>query len=311
MMIGAIDIGGTKIAVGVVDEAGRVTARLESPTMAQRGFEDALARMKHMLRDCAKRAGAAIEGIGIGCTGPVDPFTGVILNADLLPGWEGADLAGALASEFGVRVAMENDADAVALGEAVWGAGRGKRNFIYVTISTGIGVGVIADGRLYRGVDGFHPEIGHHVIDASAPRCYCGANGCWESLASGPAMVEWMKQNGAAVEAGGPELTAERIFALAEAGDPLALRAVAREGYYVGVGLANLITMYCPEAIALGGGVTKSARMFLPRARQVIRDNCRYVPHEKTAVVEAMLGADAGLAGAARVWHHRFTPERS
>ena len=181
-MIGAIDIGGTKIAVGMVDADGRVVSRLESPTQPQRGFEDAVDRMKRMLRDCARTARAVIDGVGIGCTGPVDAFTGVILNADTIPGWEGNDLVGAIAREFSVPVALENDADAAALGEVAWGAGRGKRTFIYVTISTGIGVGVIVDGRLYRGVDGYHPEIGHQVIDASGPRCYCGAPGCWESM---------------------------------------------------------------------------------------------------------------------------------
>ena len=305
-MIAAIDVGGTKIAAGMVDANGRVVSRLDCLTQAERGFPDGLARIREMLQQAAREAQAEITGIGIGCTGPVDPFTGFILNADTLPSWQHSDLAGELAREFAVPVAMENDADAAALGEAAWGAGRGKRNFIYVTISTGIGVGVIADGRLYRGVDGFHPEIGHHVIEASGLKCYCGANGCWESLASGPAMVSWMQ-----AQAPGKydDLSARGIFALADGGDPLALRAVEREGLYVGVGLANLVIMYCPEAIALGGGVMKSGDRFMPVAREVIRRNCAMVPFEKTAIVDAELGSDTGLRGAARVWRHRFDAE--
>ena len=302
-MIAAVDIGGTKIAAGMVDADGRVVSRLDCPTEPERGFPDGLRRIREMLRQAALEANAEITGIGIGSTGPVDPFTGFILNADTLPTWQHSDLAGELARQFGVPVAMENDADAAALGEAAWGAGRGKRNFIYVTISTGIGVGVIADGRLYRGVDGFHPEIGHHVIDASAPKCYCGANGCWESLASGPAMVSWMQSQALGNYDG---LTPPDIFAFAGQGDPLARRAVEREGLYVGVGLANLIIMYCPDAIALGGGVMKSGDRFMPVAREVIRRNCAMVPFEKTAIVDAELGSDTGLIGAARVWSHRF-----
>lgn len=302
-MITAIDIGGTKIAAGIVDADGRVVSRLDCPTEPERGFPDGLRRIRDLVRQAARDAGAEITGIGIGCTGPVDPFTGFILNADTLPGWQHSDLAGELVREFGVPVALENDADAAALGEAAWGAGRGKRNFIYVTISTGIGVGVIVDGRLYRGVDGFHPEIGHHVIEATGRQCYCGANGCWESLASGPAMVSWMQ-----AQAPGKydDLTAPRIFALAEEGDPLAMRAVEREGFYVGVGLANLIMMFCPDAIALGGGVMKSGDRFMPAAREVIRRSCAMVPFEKTAVVDAALGPDTGLIGAACAWSHRF-----
>ncbi len=188
-MIGAIDIGGTKIAVGVVDDAGRIVDRLECPTESERGFPNGLARMAAMLRETAARTGAKLRGIGIGCTGPVDPFAGVLGSVDLLPGWQGGAIVAGLEEEFGIPVAMENDADAAGLAEAAWGAGRGKRRFLYVTVGTGIGVAIILDGALYRGVDGSHPEAGHIVIDASGPRCYCGADGCWEVLAAGPAML--------------------------------------------------------------------------------------------------------------------------
>ena len=299
-MTGAIDIGGTKIAVGIVDDDGRIVSRLATPTAPERGFEDALRRMTAMLRETAALADVQLGGIGIGCTGPVDPFRGTVEDASLLPGWQGAALVGRLADEFAVPVAMENDADAAALAEATWGAGRGKRHFLYVTVGTGIGVGIILDGRLYRGVDGAHPEPGHHVIDASGPLCYCGAHGCWESLASGPAMVEWINS-----ERPG-EWTAERICTLAEQGDELAGRAVERAGYYLGLGLANLVTVFCPDLIALGGGVMKSHHLLLDHARRVVRRISTQVPAEKTTVVPAALGADAALAGAARAWHHRY-----
>lgn len=309
-LIGAIDIGGTKIAVGLVDDSGRILSRAECPTASERGFPDGLARMVAMLRERAARDGAKLDGIGIGCTGPVDPVTGVLGTVDLLPGWQGGEIVAGLTEAFGVPVAMENDADAAGLAEAVWGAGRGKRRFLYVTVGTGIGVAIILDGKLYRGVDGFHPEIGHQVIDASGPPCYCGARGCWEILAAGPAMLSWAKTQIAPGAEDG-ELTPKRLCDLAEAGDPAALAVMEREGYYLGLGLANLVTIFCPDMIALGGGVMESGHLFMDRARQVIRQCCTLVPFDKAEVARASLGADTALAGAAQVWHQRFGPGRN
>ena len=309
-MIGAIDVGGTKIAVGVVDDQGRIIDRAECPTASERGFPDGLARMIAMLRDTAARAGAKLHGIGIGCTGPVDPFTGVLGSVDLLPGWQGSAIVAGLSEAFHVPVAMENDADAAGLAEAVWGAGRGKRRFLYVTVGTGIGVAIILDGALYRGVDGSHPEIGHQVIDASGPPCYCGAHGCWEILASGPAILAWAQTRIAPDHPGDGELTMKRLCELAEAGDPPALAVMDRQGYYLGLGLANLVTTFCPDMIALSGGVIQSSHLFLDRARQVIRQCCTLVPFDKAELARASLGTDTALAGAAQVWHHRFGSER-
>jgi glucokinase len=308
-VIAAIDIGGTKIAAGMVNEEGGILCRLESRTEPERGFEDAVNRMAAMLREASQRADALISGIGIGCTGPVDPFTGIIGNVDFLPGWEGGNLADAFSKEFQVPVAVENDADAAALGEAGWGSGRGRRHFIYVTISTGIGGGIILEGRLYRGVDGAHPEIGHHVIDPAGPSCFCGAHGCWERLASGPAMVEWLESQLHPEERRLMPLDARVICERAALGDELCRKAVEREAFYLGLGLANLVTLYTPDAIALGGGVMRSAHLFLEGARGVIRQNCGLVPFEKTEVLLASLGSDTALAGAARAWFHRYGEE--
>lgn len=300
-MIGAVDIGGTKIAVGAVREDGSIAARLECPTAPERGFAAAMQRVKAMLRQAAGD-GARYEGIGVACPGPLDPFTGVIGDVGTLPGWQGGNLEEELESEFGVRAAVENDADAAALAEASWGAAKGASRFIYITVSTGIGGGIILGGELYRGVDGAHPELGHQVIDASGPLCYCSAHGCWESLASGPAMTAWMSEQ--CPERG--TLTAAQICQQAREGDAAALRAAEREGYYLGLGLANLVTLFTPGVIALGGGVMKSADLILDRAHNVIRRICTQVPAEKTELRLASLGADTGLIGAARAYLHRY-----
>ena len=304
-MIAAVDIGGTKIAVGIVDGDGHLLAREQTPTDPQAGYSNAIDRTIKMLRAAASQASTEVGGIGIGSTGPVDPVTGEIGEVNFFPHWRGENPVRDLEKAFGVSVAMENDADAAALGESAWGAGRDKSPLIYVTIGTGIGVGIILDGQVYRGGGGAHPEIGHHLVDPSGPPCVCGFSGCWESLAAGPAMVSWIDRN-APVEYQRTDLTARRICDSARQGDPWALRAVAQEGRYLGLGLANLVTMFVPEVIVLGGSLMKSAALFLDAIRQAITSSCGLVPHAKTEVTLASLGEDSNLIGAARVWHHRF-----
>ena len=305
-MIGAVDIGGTKIAVGIIDGDGQLLARLESPTDADRGYPEALRRMVEMLRATAESANTSISGIGIGSTGPVYPLTGEIGDVNFFPHWKGENPVRDLSRIFQVRVAMENDADAAALGEAGWGAGKNKSRLIYVTVGTGIGTGLILDGDVYRGVDQSHPEIGHHVIDPSGPLCLCGFSGCWESLAAGPAMVTWIESNAPPDYAHRDGLTAKKICELAQHGDAWAMRAVERESHYLGLGLANLVTTFVPEVIVLGGSVMKSAVLFLEGIRKLIAASCRFVPYDKTELALASLGEDSNLIGAARVWHYRF-----
>jgi glucokinase len=224
----------------------------------------------------------------------VDPFTGTLGPNEFLPGWEGINLVEALQREFGLQVALENDADAAALGDYMWGAGKNVDRLIYITISTGIGGGIVLDGRLYRGADGSHPELGHHVIDPSGPQCFCGARGCWESLASGPALAREGKMD-----------SAQEVCAAAGRGDQTALKAVEREGYYLGLGLANLVTLFVPNIISLGGGVMRSHHLFWDAIQATIRKSCGLVPYEKTILVPATPGLDTGLVGAACVWMHR------
>lgn len=290
-----MDIGGTKIAVGMVDESGQLFARFENPTDPNRGPGYGLALVCEMLWKASSQAGGKMNGIGIGCTGPVDPFTGTLGPNEFLPGWEGLNLVDELQREFSVKVALENDADAAALGEYAWGAGKGVDHLIYVTVSTGIGCGIVLDGKLYRGADGSHPEIGHHVIDPSGPLCFCGASGCWESLACGPALAREGKMN-----------SAQEVCAAAERGESTALKAVEREGYYLGLGLANLVTLFIPNVITLGGGVMRSHHLFWDAIQATIRKTCGLVPYKKTTLVPVTPGMDINLLGAACVWLHRY-----
>src|SRR5215470_4990672 len=270
VLIGAVDIGGTKIAVGVVDENGRVVSRVEAPTEAARGYAAALTKIAEMLRKVSRAAGVSLGGIGIGSTGMLYPMTGEFGDADFLPGWEGKNPPADLSRAFGVKAAIENDGDAGALAEAYWGAGKGKRRMVYVTVGTGIGGGVILDGKLYRGVAESHPEIGHHVMEASGPECTCGLRGCWEALAAGCSMEKWYEENRPTAGQSRERLSARKICERARQGDPFAEHAVEREATYLGLGLANLIGMFVPEMIVLGGGMMQSADLYFARIREVI-----------------------------------------
>jgi glucokinase len=302
-MIGAVDIGGTKLAVGLVDESGEVLAKNEIVTGSDSSYSAGLEKIAGMFREMERYARVEITGIGIGSTGPVDPATGELGDVDFLPDWRRKNPVRDLAHLFGVNVALENDADAGVLAEAAWGAGWGKSRLIYITVGTGIGGGILLDGHLYRGVGGSHPELGHQVVDPAGPACSCGFRGCWESLASGPAMAAWAHEQAPASDS---YRTAEQICQLALEGDELARRVVDREANYLGLGIANLINLFVPDTIVLGGGVMRSALLFLEGIRKQITRGCRFVPYEKTELALASLGKDANLIGAARVWHNRF-----
>jgi len=305
-MIGAVDIGGTKLAVGLVNEGGQVLAKREAATGPESAYSAGIESIADMLREMAKSARVEITGIGIGSTGPVDPLTGELGEVDFLPHWRRQNPVQDLAKHFGVKVALENDADAGALAEAAWGAGRDKSRLIYITVGTGIGGGIILEGKLYRGVSGAHPELGHQVIDLSGPPCSCGFNGCWEALAAGPAMSAWAQSQSPANDS---YRTAEQICQMARKGNQLARRAVEREAHYLGLGIANLINLFTPDIIVLAGSLMNRAPLFLEEIRKTICRGCRFVPYEKTELALASLGDDANLIGAARVWYHRFGRE--
>lgn len=301
-MIAALDIGGTKIALGLVDSAGIVLAASNLPTCPDRGPAEARRRILSVLREQILAAGKKLEGVGIGCTGPVDPIRGELGDVNTLRGWQGWNPVEEFAEDFQVQVAMENDADAAVLGEMRWGAGKGKQSLIYITVGTGIGAGIVLNGELYRGARQSHPEIGHHIVEPSGPACTCGAAGCWESLASGPALEEWFTRQRRTNE----KLTAREICSRARTGDICALSAVERLGKYLSIGIANVISMFMPETIILGGSVMQSADLFIDRIRETVQEKCRLVPAEYCDIALSSLGSASGLLGAAQVWHSRF-----
>lgn len=294
-MIGAVDIGGTKIAVGLVTREGQVVDSTSLPTRREQAYTEGLDKVAAALRAMLLAHHARLEGIGIGTTGRLTVEGALTPNA-FLPTWSGHTPAHDLAARFGVTPAIENDADAAALAEARWGAGQGAERLIYITVSTGIGGGIVLGGRLYRGVAGCHPEVGHHVIDPAGPACFCGAHGCWESLASGSALAAWAQAHG-----GQGDWDARRVCDLAEQGHPLARQAVERTARYLGVGLANLITLFAPDCIALGGGLMRRWNLFEADVLAIIAHQAGLVPWQRVHLTQACL-EQPGLAGAAAVW---------
>lgn len=300
--VAGVDIGGTKIAIGLVEKDGRVVLREEMPIHVERGPAYACERIVETLRKQVAARGAGLAGVGIGCTGPVDPVSGELGDVNTLPGWKHWNPVQELSAALGVSVAMENDADAAVLGEFYCGTTDAVSSLLCITVGTGIGAGIVLDRAIYRGAKGAHPELGHHIVEPDGPACSCGARGCWEALASGPAMEAWYLE-----QSGLPgSVPAKDICALARAGDDLALRAVEREARYLGLGLSNIVSIFMPQAIVLGGSVMRSADLFLPRIRQEIESNCKLVPYSDCKISLASLGHDVGLIGAAQVWRHRF-----
>jgi glucokinase len=283
----ALDIGGTNLRVAALDADGAILARREQPTDSRRGTRDGLARIAALIAE----VDPAPDAIGAGVTGPV--VGGVIENPHTLPGWEGMDLGSALRERFGVPVVVDNDANAAALGEWWRGAGAGTRRLAMITFGTGIGAGFVIDGVVQRASDGRHGEAGHQVLDPAGPECYCGARGCWEQLAAGPALPRLAREAGLDV-GHGAELTA-----LARAGDERALAAFAALGRWIGLGLVNVIAFFTPDAIVLGGGIGGEHDLFAAAVEDVLARHTAVVPVAGVRVVAAARPDDAGLLGAA------------
>jgi len=291
-----VDIGGTKIAVGLVDRAGEIVAETSFPTEAALGFERGVGRIIAAVDTLLGQIGhtrAALAGVGIGCAGPVHPGRGTIDNPHTLPTWDGVDIVSPLMAEFGLKVVLENDADAAAVGEAYFGAGAGKRSVVMLTYGTGIGSGALFDGRIYRGAMQTHPELGHLPCDPSGPECYCGIRGCFESIASGTAIS-------AAGEAAGIG-DARAVFAAYQAGDAAACKIIDRALLATHTAVWAIQHSLLPERIILGGGIIDDHfELFAGAARRAI-DGAVMNPRGATDVVRAALGNRAGIVGAAQL----------
>lgn len=306
-----LDIGGTNLVAGVIAAAdGRVISRHTIPTESRKGVEDGLRRISGLIEQVLQQAGmqtAQMTGIGIGSTGPIDSNRGLIQNPYTLPGWDDLPITEYLQTRFGLPCCLLIDTHVAALGEHWVGAAQGTRHMLYLTFGTGIGCGIILNNQLYRGVGLTSGEVGHHVIDSSGPDCYCGGKGCWEMLAAAPAITRYAAENVPdtslllQVAAGDRQnITPLLVSQAAQAGDPFASALMERTASYLGTGIANLINIFSPQAVVLGGGIMGSWPQFAPTALKVIERCATMVPLREIRIVPAALGLNAGITGAAR-----------
>lgn len=319
-----VDLGGTQIRAAVL-QGDRLLARFEMLT-GDPAPRLVIPRMFQAVEQVLVRANTTLEqivGIGIGAPGPLNGRTGMVFEPPNLPGWDQIPLRDIFYERFKIPVSVENDANAAALGEHLFGAGRGANEMVYLTVSTGIGGGVISNGKLLRGISGTAAELGHITIDWRGERCNCGNIGCLESIASGTAIARYANEAIARGQgeqllefalshrkheeantptdnaAGSPIHVNARVVGLAaEAGVELAQQIIKRAAEGLGVGLVNIIHTFNPEIVILGGGVMQMGAMLLEPARRVVEERVMPVPRMAARLVLAELGADVGLVGA-------------
>lgn len=315
-MIIGIDVGGTKILGVRADREGKIAAQVQRPTRGSDGLDAVVDRIAEMVRELTP-SGGGIEGIGMGIPGPTNPMKGMVYNPPNLPGWETVPLRDMLQDRLHMDapIVLVNDANAAALAEFKFGAGCSKvrgtgdeiKHLVYLTISTGVGGGVVIDGKLFVGSSGLAAELGHIVIDVNGPRCYCGGVGHFEAMASGTALaregymvVASRRETSMADAVGGkPEkVTAETVVQAAQAGDPAACELMEREGFLVGIGVVNCIHSFNPELIVIGGGVSNAGDLLFNPVRATVKERVMPAYHDTYEIVPAALKGTSGALGA-------------
>src|SRR5215216_6109645 len=299
-LIVAVDIGGTHIRVAVYEPSS--ITRLNHYRTRSRATEDGVYdRLVQAIESVWPKE--KVEAIGIASPGPLDPHTGTILATPNIPGWKNFPLAEKLCKHFDVPVYLDNDANMAGLAEWQFGAGKGHRDLVYLTISTGIGGGVISSGHLLQGFRGMGGELGHMTIDPNGPLCGCGQHGHAESFSSGPAIARYVCEQ---IVAGQPstlsaqtQLSAAQVADAAFQDDALAISAFERAGYYLGIAVANYLAIFDPSILIFGGGVSQSGELLFRPFRESLEKHV-FHPHylDDLIITKAALGDDAGLLGA-------------
>ena len=310
-----VDIGGTKVAVVLARPDGEILHRLSEPTRPQeRGPEAVLARLAEMVREVMAAGGVMpneVKGIGVSCGGPLDTKTGTIFAPPNLPEWKAVPVRAYFEEALGLPVIVENDANATALAEWKFGAGQGVQNLLFMTMGTGIGGGLILDGRLYRGTSDLAGEVGHQTILMNGPLCGCGKRGCLEALASGPAIARLARESMMygrhkrvlALAGGKPaDITATHVVDAAKEGDAFAIQVLEEAGTYMGIGIANLIQILNPERIIIGTIAVHAGDLVLEPIRRAVEEYAWERSREVCQIVPAALGDRAQDLAAIALW---------
>lgn len=286
-MIIGVDLGGTKIAAALVSPDGKIITDVNIPTEAQKGKNQVIGNVKKAIKNLIHGQKEKVTCIGIGVPGPILYDQGIVIEPPNLPGWKKVNLKKSMEKEFHVPVSLDNDANCAALAELHFGAGKKARHFIYITVSTGIGGGIIIDRKIYRGAIGAAGEFGHMIIDSKGFACGCGNIGCFEALASGSSIK---KRSG--MDAISVELAARQ-------GDDNARQVIEETAHYLAIGIANLVNIFNPELVIVGGGVSKMRELLFAPVRKQFKKYALTLPARSVKIVHAKLGTEAGVLGAA------------
>lgn len=305
-----VDLGGTHLRVGLVDKEGRIFKKAEGSTSVQDGKDRVIKRLIETIRtfqDEVKSESLEISAVGLGAPGIIDIKKGVMAVAPNLPDWVDVPLRNIVSDSIGIPVILENDANAWAFGEKWVGSGKDFQDFILITLGTGLGGGIIHKGELFHGADGMAGEIGHMTVNPDGPVCGCGNTGCLQVYASAKGIVERTIE---AIESGAEtrlrditegnfyKISSEMVYEAAKEGDSLARDIMREMGRYLGIGIANLINIFNPEAIIIGGGVSDAWDLFIEPARKEIQKRAFAIPAERTKIIQSSL-SEGGLIGAA------------
>ncbi|MDQ0456333.1 ROK family protein [Rhizobium paknamense] len=300
-----IDLGGTRVRAALISEAGRMLARAEEPTAATAGPERVLAQIRHLVDGLTSSLGPIpLMGIGVSAPGPIDTVSGIARDIPTLLGFSDFPLKSELQKRFDFPVTLENDGIAAAIGEWQFGAGKGRQHLVYVTVSTGIGGGVIADGRVLRGRKGMAGHVGHMSVMPDGALCPCGNRGCFEAYGSGTAFTQRARERAFSCEemtllgTGGSTIDSRSVFAAARAGDGLANSLIDEEAQILGRGFVSLIHMFSPDLLIMGGGLSQEFERLRPGIQNYI-SQWAMPAFKDVMVTPAALGQNSGLVGAA------------
>ncbi len=303
-----VDVGGTNVKVALVDKTGSIAYSDTVPTRAEMGYEYTISNIIKAIQDLMKESKTAkdvIEGIGFGFPGQIDCDNGIVRLAPNIPGWVNIPIADIVSKEFDIPVKVDNDVRCAALAELNYGAGKGTRNMICITVGTGIGSGLIFNGKLIRGASNAAGEIGHIKLQMNnGPVCGCGDTGCLEAFASGPAIVamaeEYIKGGKSTKyrELANPDITPYIVAEAAKQGDIVAKKIFEIIGTYIGTGLASVVNLLNPEKVVIGGGVADAGDLLFNPIKEALKKRTMPIQGAAVEIVHAELGNTAGVIGA-------------
>ena len=303
-----IDVGGTNVKLALVSTEGKILYSDTIPTRTEMGFEYTINSMKQAISNLMKETKTTkddIEGIGFGFPGQIDCKNGIVRLAPNIPGWVNVPIAEIMEKEFGIPTRVDNDVRCAALGELNFGAGVGCENLICITVGTGIGSGLIINGKLVRGASNAAGEIGHIKLEMNGgPLCGCGDRGCLEAYASGPSIVSMAEEyisGGKSTkyrEMASPDINPYIVSEAAKQGDPVARKIFTIMGEYIGVGLASVVNLLNPEKIIIGGGVADAGEILINPIKETLVKRAMPISGSAVEIVPAQLGNTAGVIGA-------------